>query len=600
MAERRVVVLYGSQTGTAQDVAERVGREAKRRHFKTRVLSLDSYAIGELVNEPLVIFVCATTGQGDEPDNMKKFWRFLLRRNLPNDSLSEMQFAVVGLGDSSYQKFNFIAKKLYRRLLQLGGQSIQPVGLADDQHDLGADAVIDPWLATLWEKVLSMYPLPLGLDIINSNICPPSRYEVQLLELDKGPDDPPTDTGINGIETPPSQSAPFQARLISNQRLTSPDHFQDVRLVKLDTSGSQISYIPGDVVMIQPHNSTESVNEFISHFSLNADQKILLRQTDPDAPLPLPCLVPQPCTIRHLVTHLLDINSVPRRYFFELLSHFAEDELQREKFQEFASAEGQQDLFSYCNRPRRTTLEVFQDFPTISSRIPLCYLLDLIPVIQPRAFSIASSLKTHPNEIHVLLAVVRYKTKLVKPREGLCSNWLARMHPNKEDIHIPIWVKSGTITFPKDGDHTPVIMVGPGTGVAPFRSYLQHRAAQDIGSNVLFFGCRNSEKDYLCHSDWCPLVAQGLLKVFTAFSRDQEDKIYVQHLMEENSALLWELINSQKACFFIAGNAKQMPKDVTEALKKIIRTRGNLNETETEDYLKDMERSRRFQVETWS
>ncbi len=104
MAERRVVVLYGSQTGTSQDVAERVGREAKRRHFKTRVLSLDSYAISELVSEPLVIFVCATTGQGDEPDNMKKFWRFLLRRNLPNDSLSELQFAVVGLGDSSYQK----------------------------------------------------------------------------------------------------------------------------------------------------------------------------------------------------------------------------------------------------------------------------------------------------------------------------------------------------------------------------------------------------------------------------------------------------------------------------------------------------------------
>ncbi|XP_038063679.1 NADPH-dependent diflavin oxidoreductase 1-like isoform X2 [Patiria miniata] len=569
MEDRRIVILYGSQTGTAQDVAERVERDAKRRHFKTRVLALDGYSIGELINEPLVIFVCATTGQGDEPDNMKKFWRFILRRNLPADSLSGLQFAVLGLGDSSYQKFNFIAKKLYRRILQLGGTSLVPVGLADDQHDLGPDAVVDPWLVSLWDRVLSLYPLPPGLELISADVCPPSRYDVQFLDADNSIPVASTNAGINGLADSqiPSQICPFQARLISNERLTSSDHFQDVRLVKLDIRGSNISYVPGDVVVIQPQNSTESVNEFILHFDLNPDRRILLQQTDPDIPLPPSWLLPQPCTIRQLVTHCLDLSCIPRRYFFELLAHFSEDELEKDKLREFASAEGQQELFSYCNRPRRTTLETVQDFPKVSSRVPFAYLLDLIPQIQPRAFSIASSLKAYPNEIHVLLAVVKYKTKLLKAREGLCSNWLARMTPEK-DVEIPIWVKKGTISFPKDGVSTPVIMVGPGTGLAPFRSFVQDRAAQGLGDNVLFFGCCNKEKDYLCNREWRPLEANKLLQVFTAFSRDQEDKIYVQHLMAENSALLWEMIDRRKACFFIAGNAKRMPSDVTNALKK--------------------------------
>ncbi|XP_022085194.1 NADPH-dependent diflavin oxidoreductase 1-like [Acanthaster planci] len=602
MADRRTVVLYGSQTGTAQDVAERIGREAKRRHFKTRVLAMDDYSIGQLINEPLVVFVCATTGQGDEPDNMKKFWRFICRRNLPTDSLSGLHFAVIGLGDSSYQKFNFIAKKLYRRILQLGGKSLVPVGLADDQHDLGPDAVVDPWLASLWDRVLYLYPLPPGVDIISAAVCPPSRYDVEFLDANSSSPMTSSVASINGlVDGPvPSKSCPFHARLLSNERLTSPDHFQDVRLVRLDIQGSNISYVPGDVVMIQPQNSAENVSEFLSHFGLNPDQKILLKPTDPDIPLPPPWLLPQPGTIRQLVTHCLDISCIPRRYFFELLAHFADDELEQEKLKEFASAEGQQELLSYCNRPRRTTLEIFQDFPKVSSRVPFTYLLDLVPQIQPRAFSIASSLKAHPNEIHVLLAVVKYKTKLFKPREGLCSNWLARLSPEEEKIEIPIWVKRGTISFPKDGVKTPVVMVGPGTGLAPFRSYLQDRAAQGIGDNVLFFGCRNKDKDYLCNHEWRPLVANKLLQVFTAFSRDHEDKIYVQHLMAQNSALLWEMIDRRQGSFFIAGNAKQMPTNVTDTLKKVIQEEGGMTVAAADDYIKSLEQSRRFQIEAWS
>ena len=140
----QLLVLFGSQTGTAQDEAERLGREARRRRLGCRVQALDSYSVANLIREPLVIFVCATTGQGDPPDNMKNFWRFIFRKSLPSSSLCQMDFAVLGLGDSSYAKFNFVAKKLHRRLLQLGGSALLPPCLGDDQHELGPDAAIDP------------------------------------------------------------------------------------------------------------------------------------------------------------------------------------------------------------------------------------------------------------------------------------------------------------------------------------------------------------------------------------------------------------------------------------------------------------------------
>ncbi|XP_077986666.1 NADPH-dependent diflavin oxidoreductase 1-like [Glandiceps talaboti] len=596
--DRKVLILYGSQTGTAQDVAERVGREAKRRHFMTKITAMDNYSIANLIQEHIVIFVCATTGQGDEPDNMKMFWKFLLRKNLPRNSLSEMQYAVLGLGDSSYQKFNFVAKRLHKRLHQLSGSPLMNVGLADDQHDLGPDAVVDPWLKALWEKILTLYPLPDGKEIISADICPPSKYEVEFMTSANGDVAMETSSSSQAPESIlPCQQHPFYAKVISNNRVTAEDHWQDVRLVKLDITGSSIRYSPGDIVMVQPPNLPDTVEEFLRHLNLDPEKQFILKQNDPD--IPLPFQLPQPCSLHYLVSHYLDINGIPRRSFFELLAYFTENELEKEKLQEFASAEGQQELFSYCNRLRRTTLEVLQDFPHVSSTLPLNYLFNLIPPIQPRAFSIASSLQAYPNELHILVAVVRYKTKLMKPRQGLCSTWLSTLKPQESDIKIPIWVKEGTVTFPESPD-TPVIMVGPGTGCAPFRSFIQERSSNKIGGNTMFFGCRNKEKDFLCGSEWTPLVSQNLLQLFTAFSRDQEDKVYVQHRIEENHDLVWQLIDKRNAWFYIAGNSKQMPTAVTDALKSAIKDGGNLTDQEVEDYMKKLERSKRYQAETWS
>ncbi|XP_062929939.1 NADPH-dependent diflavin oxidoreductase 1 isoform X3 [Mobula hypostoma] len=597
MEERKLLVLFGSQTGTAQDVAERIGREGVRRHFVCRVLPLDSYTIADLIQEPLVVFVCSTTGQGEPPDNMKKFWRFIFRRNLPAASLSMVNSAVLGLGDSSYPKFNFIAKKLSKRLMQLGSNKLLPVGLGDDQHDLGPDAVIDPWLKEFWEHALRIYPLPPGLTMLGDEVILPSKYRFQFEEdATNGLLVRPFDTSRQ-VPGPSSQLHPFSARMIGNKRVTDDDHFQDVRLITFDITDSGIEYSAGDVAMIEPRNSPDSVEQFCQLFGLDPCKSFILKPND--AATPLPARLPQPCTIQYLVERYLDINCVPRRSFFELLSYFSPDELEQEKLKEFSSAEGQEELYSYCNRLRRTTLEVLFDFSKTTTAVPVDYLLDLIPEIRPRAFSIASSQLAHPGQIQILMAVVQYKTKLKKPRRGVCSSWLASQNPQQGDVYVPLWVKKGMLQFPTDTE-TPIIMVGPGTGVAPFRAAIQERVAKGRKGNYLFFGCRGKSKDFFCQAEWEDLQHKGLLSLFTAFSRDQDHKIYVQHRIKENGAVVWDLIGSKKACFYIAGNAKMMPAQVTDSLKSVFQSEGGLSDAESEHLLVELEQGKRFQTETWS
>lgn len=180
MEDRRLTVLYGSQTGTAQDLAEQVWRESKRYHFRGSVMAMDSYDIQTFIREQIVVLVCSTTGNGDEPDNMKQFWKFLLRKSLPTNSLNGVNFAVLGLGDSSYSKFNFVAKRLNKRLQQLGGNMILPMGLGDDQHDLGVSAVTMPWMRTLWENLLNLCPLPSELSVLDES---PRQFRWSVVEV---------------------------------------------------------------------------------------------------------------------------------------------------------------------------------------------------------------------------------------------------------------------------------------------------------------------------------------------------------------------------------------------------------------------------------
>ncbi|CAG8457692.1 10979_t:CDS:10 [Ambispora gerdemannii] len=564
---REILILFGSQTGCAQDVAERIGREAKRRLFKIRVFAMDAYDKVNLINESLVVFVCSTTGQGEEPDNMKKFWKFLLRKNLPNDILSHLKFTVFGLGDSSYLRYNWPAKKLYKRLLQLGAQSIHPRGDGDDQHYLGYDGALDPWLSGLWEILMNEFPLPSGMEIIPPDII---------------------------------SDGEFFARILKNERITSHDHFQDVRHMELEfdiddvnVNDLALNYKPGDVVVIRPKNLSEEVEEFIQMMDWVdiADDAFTLIPNQESRKVPVHW--DQVLTLRKLFENHLDIFSTPRRSFFEMLAFFTTNENHTEKLREFCSPEGQDDLYAYNQRVRRTIAEVLQDFP--SAKIPYDYILDIFPEIQPRQFSISSSSQSYPRCIHLTVAVVKYKTRMQKPRCGVCTKWLAGL---MTDSRIPLKISKGSMRLPTSLS-TPIMLIGPGTGVAVMRAFIQERILQGATENYLFFGCRYREKDYFYKSEWEEYIDAQQLKIFTAFSRDQDKKIYVQDLITENAHLIWDIIHAREGCVYLSGRSDSMPTSVVNAFKQVFISEGNLDEEKANKYFDKLERSKRFQQECY-
>lgn len=254
--ERKLLILYASQTGYCIDTAERIKREGIQRHFQVEILSMNEFDVHRLPIEKLIVFVCSVTGQGVEPDTMKVFWKFLLRKDLPANSLSALQFGVFGQGDSSYAKFNFPAKKLYKRLLQLGGNALVYRGDGDDQHDLGVDGALDPWLTNWWTECLRLYPIPKGMEIIPNNVLPLNSYQVEILANDPLPE--------LMIQHP-------LAAVSENTRITSETHFQDVRHYEFSVENSLNSplYKPGDVFQIFPQNRADKVQDVLDYFGWN-------------------------------------------------------------------------------------------------------------------------------------------------------------------------------------------------------------------------------------------------------------------------------------------------------------------------------------------
>ncbi|XP_065352803.1 NADPH-dependent diflavin oxidoreductase 1 [Cloeon dipterum] len=591
--ERNLLILFGSQTGTAQEVAEQIWREAKRHGWEGCVRGMDEVEPVALLRQEACVFVCSTTGQGQEPDNMRSLWRFLLHRALPQGSLQNMSFGVLGLGDSSYAKFNFVAKRLQRRLMQLGATPLLAAGLADDQHQLGPDAVVGPWTTDLWSKLDEAFPLPQGgrgQETEEGKVpeVVPMRYKVRIGR--KG------DRAVRGREIPSDQV--LVATLEERVRTTSADHDQEVNLVRVRASG--LSYSPGDVLMVQPLNPDDKVERLLRLFRLEPDDTIELLETDERHPIPLPpsWMCPNPCPAAEVVAKLLDLQAVPQRYALTLMAHFTTSELEEERLLELASPQGQEDLFSYCHRPRRSTLEVLEDFPHAAAALPPEFLFDIFRLIRPRAFSIASAPQTYPECAELLVAVVKYRTILSSPRLGLCSNWLARL-PIGAPLHV--WVKPGSFTFPKD-QTIPVICVGPGTGCAPFLSLAQQRASypEPRAEMVMFFGCRKEKGDFHCEQQWRRLAAEGVIRLFCAFSQDQPDKVYVQHKIEEQAALLWRLLALEGAFFYVAGNAKNMPKGVRDAVLQVAQSQGGLDVTAAETFVSGLEKGGRYQTETWA
>lgn len=497
-----------------------------------------------------------------------------------------MQYAVFGLGDTSYAKYNFPAKKLFKRLQNLGAKPILPRGDGDDQHYLGYDGTLDPWLQNLWNVLLEKYPIPTNLEIIPDDVLPEPSFRISFLEG--------SDLTI-GQNSEQSSMHGLEMTLKSNERITRSDHFQDIRHVILESTDLKLSYQPGDVAVLRPHNLATDVRDFLDlmQWAKIADTPFILLPQSEDRPIPSHW--PRTSTLRGLLTHHLDVFSTPRRSFFEFLAYFANDPMQKEKLREFSRPEGQDELYSYNQRPRRTIFEVLSDFHSV--QIPLDYIIDVFPEIRPRQYSISSALRKHPNQIHLTVAIVLYKTMLQKERIGVCSKWIESLHPGDT---IRVGIAKGTMKLPAS-IHTPAIFIGPGTGVAPVRSMIQERTLDKANDNVLFFGCRYKECDYVYADEWQEYEQQGMLEHHTAFSRDTPQKVYVQDILRRESKRVWEALSPiGRGVLYLSGSAEKMPTDVEKALRDIFQTEGDMSVEEAEAYLGLLERSRRYQQECWT
>ncbi|XP_068149685.1 NADPH-dependent diflavin oxidoreductase 1 [Drosophila tropicalis] len=583
----RLLILYASQTGTAQDVAEQIWRESRQWGFTGPVLSIHDYDIQQLVGESLVVFVVATTGDGVEPDTMKQAWRFLLKRSLPNTSLMHMQYACLGLGDSSYTKFNFAAKKLDKRLQNLGAVPICPLGLCDDQHDYGYLGASLLWIEGLWMSLKSS----LGLGKRNQSLAV-NKY---LLERDSSPQVQLQDKENKLVWN--QRHVPYNFILKENSRTTPENHFQDVRLLRLvnDFPDQVLTWQPGDIVELQPHNSRENVEKFfeiLSEHNLEFGPDTVVRVTQSHSDLVLPQAYASSISLRNAAKYVWDLCARPRQRFFEVLSQNCTDEMEQTKLLEFSTAVGLEDLISYVNRPRRWILEVLQDFPNATARLTLEQLFEMMPLMQTRSFSIASDSSTR--FLDLLVAVVQYKTILQSPRLGLCSNWMKNL-PSGTIIKGAL--KPATMTWPKDLT-TPLILVATGTGIAPFRCLLQQRVHAkidegcEIGPLVVFFGCRNKSSDFHFEVDFNKWLKCGLIEGHFAFSRDGADKVYVQHLIKKQKEHITDLIKNQNASVYVVGSSNSMPKSVKEAFIESL--------DGDSGYLDEMIKRRRYQEETWS
>ncbi|CAG8478919.1 6116_t:CDS:10 [Acaulospora colombiana] len=424
------------------------------------------------------------------------------------------------------------------------------------------------------------YPLPPNVEMLPDDVL---LYPSTIAFIDGQVEKDPENVRM-------AEGDYIMARLVKNERVTAHDHFQDVRHIELDVDDPDMNFNPGDVAVLYPMNLPEDVDEFLELLNLSdtADDTFILVPNDE-----VPPHLNRTLTLRNLFENHLDIFSTPRRSFFEYLSFFTTNEDHTEKLREFCSAEGQDELYAYNQRVRRTIAEVLQDFS--SAKIPLEYIPDIFPPLQPRQFSISSFLKVHPGKVHLTVAIVNYKTRLHKPRTGVCTKWLSGLKPG---CIIPIKITRGTMKLPASVS-TPIILIGPGTGVSVMRAFVQQRVSEGATENYLFFGCRNRDKDYYYKDEWERYAREGQLKVFAAFSRDPNEKIYVQNILKENAQLVWEIVHEREGHIYVSGRSDKMPTDVTNAFKSIFISEGGMTDEDADNYITLMERTGRYQQEVW-
>ena len=600
---RSALILYGTETGNSQDVAYELTQCLQRLRFATVTREVDGVIPADLVRYSLVAFAISTTGQGDFPSNARKFWLRLLRKKLSATSLASVHYGLIGLCDSSYPKFNLAARKLHKRLQQLGAISLVEPCEADEQGEESTEGAFVSWLPLFQQTVLATFPLDAGQSPIASDKKLPSPWNlVRAFNADVRNGSSHRAAVASAKIPDQSLEASFVVALEENKRVTPHDHWQDVRSLKF-RSKVPVDYMPGDALAIRPQNQPQDIEQLLELLGWldMADESVELRsnssiQVDDvfDSALAGESIF----TLRQLLTDYLDITAIPRRSFFAKIAHFTEDEMQRERALEFTDPQYLDEYFDYATRPRRSILEVLQEFHTV--KIPWEEAINIFPVLRPRQFSVASGggLKEDGKVFELLVAIVKYRTVIKRIREGVCTRYLARL-PTGTTLKVVLHTE-GRFHNHISAFQRPHLLIGGGTGIAPLRSIIhEQQQLEAIAESILVFGCRSARSDYFFESEWSRLESQDeSLQVITAFSRDQAGKVYIQDRIRENADSIRKWLDKEGSTVIVCGSSGAMPKAVRQALVDVLDKSG-ARETNGEAMLSQLEKAGRYKQETW-
>jgi sulfite reductase (NADPH) flavoprotein alpha-component len=553
-------ILFGSQTGNCENLAKRVAKEAGKRGFAPTIHDLAKYPTAQLASERHVLVVASTYGDGDPPDNAKAFWEFLKNDAAPR--LAELRFSICALGDSNYPKFCAFGKSLDERFEKLGAQRL----FARVDCDVDYEEPFQKWLAGALEA-LGVSP---GSVAGQSNQC--SVISIQSSQKGASAGEA---LNTDSLITEYSRKNPFPAPLIANRMLNGPGSSKDTRHFEFSLEGSGLAYEAGDALGVWPTNCPQLAGE-------------ILRALDYRGTEAVPGKDGQAVSVADALVSHYEITKIPQPFLQAIAQRSGDGELLKLTA---PGVNGELTKFLYG----REIIDLLLAFPSVKFQPE--EFVALLKKLQPRLYSISSSPKANAGQVHLTTAIVRYES-LGRGRKGVCSTFLAERVARH--VPVPVFVHHNHQFRPPADPNSRIIMVGPGTGIAPFRAFLQERRALGAtGRNWLFFGDQRAATDFLYRGELEMFQGDGLLRrLDTAFSRDQEEKIYVQDRMLEQARELFDWLE-EGAHFYVCGDAQRMAKDVDAALHEVIRRAGGRTPDQAADYVRQLQSARRYQRDVY-
>ncbi len=535
-AARQLTVLYGSQTGNGERVAERLVALAESRGFAARAVNLADFKASALKREKLVTFIISTHGEGDPPDDAELFHEYLMSDRA--GTLQGLRYSVLALGDSSYVNFCQTGREFDMRLAELGAERF--VGLVE--CDLDFDVRAATWSGQVVDE--------LGDLMKESQATPVTHLHAVPAESTHGRDNP------------------FAAELLVNQKITGGSSSKDVRHIELSLEGSDLKYEPGDALAVIAENPPQLVDELLRALAFEGTENVRVDGEGTD--------------LRSALSRSLEVTVLGLGFLRAWARTGNSDELCS-----LLAADNQHTVADFV--ANHQIIDVVRRYP---GDVDAQGFVDMLRKLAPRSYSIASSPRANPGEVHLTVAAVRYDA-FGTPHWGAASTYLADRVAEGE--HVRVFVETNT-RFRLPAPDVPIVMIGPGSGVAPFRAFIEERAEQGAtGDNWLFFGDRNFSSDFLYQLEWQRHLKQGnLQRLDVAFSRDQSNKIYVQDLMRKQGAELWGWLE-RGAVIYVCGDAQHMAGDVEQALLDVISEHGYLDRDDAEAYLKELRRAKRYQ-----